>query len=85
MGLIIFHEYNISVIGPKGHHHVNNSKFCSKDNDEAKEQALERVHAIIRNNEFSFIKHFNSFDIVVDYSQTIIEGEKYSFKRGDFN
>ena len=83
MTKMFLHEFSISVIGPKGHHHVNNHKFSNTDHDTARDEALARARAIISQDEFSSIKHFNSFDVVIDYVKTEITGARYSFKRGD--
>ena len=84
MDTLIFHEYTVQVIGPKGHHYVINNSFKSQDDDEAKCQAIQRASQIINGAEFSSIKFFNSFDVVIDYVKTEIITTKYSFKNGDF-
>jgi hypothetical protein len=79
----IYHQYTVQVIGPKGHYDVKNNKFMDTDKEEAKQQAINRASQIVNSAEFSHIKHFNSFDIIIDYVKTVIFDGQYSFKRGE--
>jgi hypothetical protein len=79
----VFHQYTVQVVGPKGHYHVSNNQFKDQDDEAAKCQAIQRASQVVNSAEFSHIKHFNSFDILIDYVRIEIVGGKYSFKRGE--